>query len=38
MLKLAGNVPGLQLSAPGTSQAGEIGNLAFSANLRQPLN
>jgi hypothetical protein len=36
--KVAHNVPGLTQSGPGTRQAGEIGYLAFSANLRQPLN
>lgn len=32
------NVPGLTQSGLGTNQAGEIGYLALSANLRQPLN
>jgi hypothetical protein len=32
------NEPGLTQSGPGMNQAGEIGYLAFSANLRQPLN
>jgi hypothetical protein len=36
--RVSDNVPGLTQSGPGTSQAGEIGYLAFAANLRQPLN
>jgi hypothetical protein len=35
---MAYNEPGLTQSGPGTNQVGEIGYLAFSANLRQPSN
>jgi hypothetical protein len=35
---IAADVPGLTQSGLGTSRAGEIGYLTFSANLRQPLN
>jgi hypothetical protein len=35
---MTANEQHLTQSGPGMNQAGEIGYLAFSANLRQPLN
>jgi hypothetical protein len=37
-LTLAANESGLLQSGPGMNQAGEVGYLTFSANLRQPSN